>query len=110
MVVDDDAGVRYTLRCMLEEAELDVDEASDGAQALKRLGEGAFQLVISDLRMPEMDGLQLLKRLQSLPFAPKLILITAHGSERNAVEAIKLGALDYFRKPFEMEELLAVVR
>src|SRR5262249_9017499 len=106
----DDAGVRYTLRGILEEAEVDVEEADDGAQALKRLGEGAFQLVISDLRMPKMDGLELLKRLQSTPSAPKLILITAHGSERNAVEAIKLGALDYFRKPFEMEELLAVVR
>ncbi|HME92454.1 MAG TPA: sigma-54 dependent transcriptional regulator, partial [Myxococcaceae bacterium] len=110
LVVDDDAGVRYTLRGILEEAELDVEEADDGAQALKRLGEGAFQLVISDLRMPKMDGLELLKRLQSTPSAPKLILITAHGSERNAVEAIKLGAHDYFRKPFEMEELLAVVR
>src|SRR5262249_54965174 len=106
----DDAGVRYTLRGILEEAEVDVEEADDGAQALKRLGEGAFQLVISDLRMPKMDGLELLKRLQSTPSAPKLILITAHGSERNAVEAIKLGAHDYFRKPFEMEELLAVVR
>lgn len=60
--------------------------------------------------MPQIDGLELLKRIQSLPNAPKLILITAHGSERNAVEAIKLGAHDYFKKPFEMDELLAVVR
>ena len=110
LIVDDDAGVRYTLREILESAGLEVEEAGDGAQALERLDHGAFQLVITDLRMPRVDGLELLKRLQQKSPVPRAILITAHGSERHAVEAMKLGAYDYFKKPFEMEELLAVVQ
>ncbi len=110
LVVDDDAGVRYTLREILTSADMEVEEASDGAQALQKLEGGGFQLVISDLRMPGIDGLELLKQVNRRPSPPKVILITAHGSERHAVEAMKLGAYDYFRKPFEMEELLAVVQ
>jgi two-component system response regulator HydG len=109
LVVDDDAGVRYTLRDILEDAGLEVDEAADGAAALERLAEGGVQLVISDLRMPRLDGLALLERLRALPRPPRLILVTAHGSERAAVDAMKAGAFDYFRKPFENDELLAVV-
>jgi two-component system response regulator HydG len=109
LVVDDDAGVRYTLRGILEDAGLDVEEATDGVEALRQLA-APFQLVISDLRMPRLDGLELLRQLRARPSAPRLILMTAHGSERHAVEAMKLGAFDYFRKPFELEELVAVVR
>ncbi len=109
LVVDDDAGVRYTLRGILEDAGLEVEEATDGVEALSRL-EAAFHLVISDLRMPRLDGLELLRLLRARPAAPRLILMTAHGSERHAVEAMKLGAFDYFRKPFELDELVAVVR
>ena len=60
--------------------------------------------------MPGMDGMELLRRLAARSPAPRVIVITAHGSERQAVEAMKAGAYDYFRKPFETEELLAVVR
>ncbi|AKF09361.1 sigma-54-dependent transcriptional regulator [Sandaracinus amylolyticus] len=108
LVVDDDAGVRYTLRGFLEDAGLDVDEAKDGADALARLEDHA--LVITDLRMPRMDGMELLRRIKARPDAPVVVMITAHGSERQAVDAMKLGAFDYFKKPFEPDELLAVVR
>ncbi|MBI5548003.1 MAG: sigma-54-dependent Fis family transcriptional regulator, partial [Deltaproteobacteria bacterium] len=110
LVVDDDAGVRYTLREILESSSMEVVEAADGEQALERLEAEPFQLVISDLRMPRVDGLELLKRVKARPQAPRVILITAHGSEKHAVEAMKLGAFDYFKKPFEMEDLLAVVQ
>ncbi len=111
LVVDDDPGVRYTIREILESADFEVAEAADGAQALERVDKGApFQLVITDLRMPKIDGLELLRKLSGRAPAPRVILITAHGSERHAVEAMKLGAYDYFRKPFELEELLAVVQ
>ena len=109
LVVDDDEGIRYTLRGILEDAGLEVVEACDGQEALTRLGDETFHLVLSDLRMPKVDGLELLTALQELPAAPRLILITAHGSERAAVEAMKRGAYDYFRKPFETDELLQVV-
>jgi two-component system response regulator HydG len=108
LVVDDDAGVRYMLRGFLEDAGLEVDEAKDGAEALEVLAEHA--LVITDLRMPRMDGMELLRRIKEGPSAPVVVMITAHGSERQAVEAMKVGAFDYFRKPFEPDELLAVVR
>ncbi len=109
-VVDVDAGVRYTLREILESQGLEVAEAADGAEALERLGAAPCALVITDLRMPRMDGMELLRRLSERPPAPRVVMITAHGSERQAVEAIKAGAYDYFRKPFEVDELLAVVK
>jgi two-component system response regulator HydG len=109
LVVDDDDGVRYTLRGILEDAGMDVDDAPDGEAALARLGEGTYHLVLSDLRMPKLDGLGLLARVAELESPPRFILITAHGSERAAVEAMKRGAYDYFKKPFEVDELLAVV-
>jgi two-component system response regulator HydG len=109
LVVDDDQGVRYTLRGILEDAGFEVEEAPDGQAALERLARGGVHLVISDLRMPRMDGLELLSHVRALPRSPRLVLITAHGSERHAVEAMKAGAFDYFRKPFDNDELLAVV-
>jgi two-component system response regulator HydG len=110
LVVDDDAGVRYTLRETLASLPgVEVDEAADGELALERLAAHPFELVITDLRMPRMDGLELMRRLQKLSHPPRVIVITAHGSERFAVEAMKAGAYDYFRKPFDVDELLAVV-
>ncbi len=110
LVVDDEAALRYTLRAILEDEELDVAEAADGLAALERVRAGGIDLVLSDLRMPRLDGLGLLRELQALPGSPRLILITAHGSERLAVEAMKAGALDYFAKPFDADEVARVVR
>ncbi len=110
LVVDDDGGVRYTLREILESAGFDVDVAADGVEALERLQQTPAQLVITDLRMPRMDGMDLLRKLVAQNPAPRVGVITAHGSERQAVEAVKAGAHDYFRKPFDNDELLAVVR
>jgi DNA-binding NtrC family response regulator len=110
LVVDDDPGVRYTLREILASEGLAVEEAADGAEALARFEAQPTPLVLTDLRMPGMDGMELLRRLAARVPAPRVVLITAHGSERQAVEAMKAGAYDYFRKPFETEELLAVVR
>jgi len=110
LVVDDDPGVRYTLREILESEGLEVDEAGDGEAALARFQAAPAPLVITDLRMPRLDGLGLLAALSQKTPPPRVVLITAHGSERDAVAAIKAGAFDYFRKPFDTEELLAVVR
>jgi DNA-binding NtrC family response regulator len=109
-VVDDDPGVRYTLREILESEGLAVDEAADGAEALARYEARPAPLVVTDLRMPNVDGMTLLRALAARTHPPRVIVITAHGSERQAVEAMKAGAHDYFRKPFEPDELLAVVR
>ncbi len=109
LVVDDDAGVRFTLRGLFEDEGLRVVEAVDGEDALTKL-EGV-ELIISDVRMPKLDGLGLLDKARALPEPrPPVILVTAHGNERLAVEAMKRGAWDYFRKPFELDEVMAVVR
>jgi two-component system response regulator HydG len=110
LVVDDDEGIRYTLREILEASGFCVDEAPDGDVALERYRVLPADLVITDLRMPKLDGMGLLARLQALVPAPRVVVITAHGSERQAVAAMKAGAIDYFRKPFDMDELLVVVR
>ncbi len=110
LVVDDDRAVRFTLRGFLEDEGVEVEEATDGESALERLRQQTFDLVITDLRMPRLDGMELLRRAQGISPKPHIVLVTAHGSERHAVEAMKLGALDYFRKPFNEQEILGVVR
>ncbi len=111
LVVDDDAGVRFTLKGLLEDEGLEVLEAADGEQGLALIERGGIGLVVSDVRMPKLDGLGLLERVQRLPEPrPHVILVTAHGNERLAVEAIKRGAYDYFKKPFELDDVLNVVR
>ena len=110
LVVDDDAGVLYTIREVLESEGIEVAEAADGEAALAAYEAAPVPLVITDLRMPRLDGMELLRRLVARSPAPRVVVITAHGSERQAVDAMKAGAWDYFRKPFENAELLAVVR
>ncbi len=109
LVVDDEPGVRFTLRAILEDEQLDVLEAENGRHALALLDEHAVDLVLTDLTMPEMDGMTLLARLQERSGAPPALMVTANGSERTAVEAMKRGALDYFAKPFDADEVARVV-
>src|SRR4051812_43822714 len=101
LCADDDRAVRYTLVETLSALDLEVVEARDGREALARLQAERFDLVLTDLRMPGADGMTVLKAARALPDPPRVVLITAHGSERTAVEAMKEGAYDYFRKPFD---------
>jgi len=110
LVVDDDAGIRYTLKEILRDAGLEVELAEHGQQALDKARAERFDLVITDLRMVPLDGIELLVKLRAEQPRLRVILITAHGSERHAVEAMKLGAYDYLKKPFDLDELMAVVR
>ena len=105
LVVDDDETVRYTVRGILEQAKLEVDEAADGVEGARTASRRTSTSSSSPTsRCRNMDGLELLKRIRQRPQPqPKVIVMTAHGSERHAVEAIKSGAYDYFRKPFEVE-------
>jgi two-component system response regulator HydG len=112
LLVDDEPALRFTVRAYLEDAGVEVAEAADGLEALEKLeAHGDIDLVLSDLRMPRLDGLGLLGKLREKlgAAAPLFVLMTAHGSERVAVEAMKLGAFDYFRKPFEPDELDATI-
>jgi two-component system response regulator HydG len=113
LVVDDDDGVRYTLAGILEDEGVAVTQAASGEAAVALLDDPAtpeVHLVVTDMRMPGMSGLDVLAHVRKRPRPPKVVMITAHGNERLAVEATKHGAYDYFRKPFELEELVVVVR
>jgi DNA-binding NtrC family response regulator len=109
LVVDDDAAVRETLCVLLEGEGHRVTAAASGAEALEALGESPFQLMLTDLRMPGMTGIELLK--ESGQRQPELlsIVLTAHGSVDTAVEAMRLGAYDYVGKPFSADDLVLTV-
>ena len=109
LVVDDDEGVRYTLAAILEDAGVEVHQARDGIEGLAQVEAVDPHLVLTDLRMPRLDGFGLLERLRVRVPAPLVVMITANGNERDAIAAIKLGAFDYFRKPFEPDVLEAVI-
>jgi two-component system, NtrC family, response regulator AtoC len=106
LIVEDEANMRRILSAMLTREGFAVRTADDGQQAMQLLEGGEpIQLVLSDLRMPHVDGLELLRRIKRAGLRTELILITAHGSIETAVEAMKHGAFDYITKPFDANEL-----
>jgi DNA-binding NtrC family response regulator len=109
LVADDEPNLRRVLAAQLARDGFEVQTAEDGEQALKLLGEHHIDVVITDLRMPKVDGMELLKRIVAdYPDVP-VIMITAHGTVNTAVEALKLGAFDYVTKPFDRTEFQRVV-
>src|SRR5881296_807051 len=109
LVVDDDHGVRESFRLILEDR-YEVLEAADGRQALERLRASPVDLVLLDIRLPEMDGIEVLERMKAVDDGVEVILVTAVKTVRTAVAAMKLGAFDYLTKPFEEDELLSLSR
>jgi two-component system, NtrC family, response regulator AtoC len=108
LVADDELNMRRVLEAMLRREGYDVITAANGVEALGGMTAGVHT-VITDLKMPGLDGMALLKRLSiEYPDVP-VVMITAHGSVENAVEAVKLGAFDYLEKPFEQEQIRQVV-
>lgn len=111
LVVDDEKNIRRVLQALLEGHGHDVDDAGDGdeARALLRRSDGAYDLVLTDLRMPNCDGLELLRwTRESNPDTP-VVLLTAHGTVDVAVEAMREGAFDFITKPFDEAELSGIV-
>jgi two-component system response regulator AtoC len=109
LVVDDEPSIRKVLQAHLSRDGHVVDAAADGAEAIDRLGNEPYDLVISDLKMPGVGGLELLAFVRENHPGLPLIVITAHGTVDSAVEALKLGAQDYITKPFDHTELRAAV-
>jgi len=110
LVADDELNMRRVLEAMLRREGYDVITAANGVEAMGGMGtKGGVHTVITDLKMPGLDGMGLLKRLSAeYPDVP-VVMITAHGSVESAVEAVKLGAFDYLEKPFEQEQIRQVV-
>ena len=109
LIVDDEPSIRKVLGAHLRRDGYDVTAAASGVEAIETLQEEGADLVITDLRMPGMDGLELLRWVkQSYPGLP-VIMLTAHGTVDSAVEALKRGAQDYLTKPFDQDELRLVI-
>lgn len=109
LVVDDDPAMCDLLRDELEDEGFTVDVASGGRAALARLARGDIDVVVSDVKMPDLDGLDLLREIQAQNPRPAVITITGFGSIDTAIRAVKLGAFDYITKPFELPELLSTI-
>ena len=110
LVVDDDPQMLVALEESIRLLGYSVATASSGSEALCRIGERAFRLVITDLRMPGVTGIDLLRKVQSLAPQLRVILLTAHGTIENAVDAMRYGAFDYLLKPFSAEAVERVIR
>ena len=109
LVVDDDAGLRESFRLILDD-EYEVVDVSSGQQALEVARAAQVDVVLLDIRLPEMDGIEVLERLKQVDEQIEVILVTAVKTVKTAVAAMKLGAFDYVTKPFEEDELLATIR
>ena len=110
LVVDDEKSIRESLRMILEYEGYRVDEAAGGQQALARVAEGAPDAVILDIKMPEMDGLQVLTAFRERGYEMPVLMISGHGDVTTAVEATRRGAYDFFEKPLQRERVLLSLR
>ena len=109
LVVDDEESMRDALKQLLKRESYSVDIAENAAEAIIKYKNNNHDLVVSDIMMPEIDGIELLKRLKKINQDATVILITGYASIDSAVQAIKIGAEDYFTKPFKNVEILKVV-
>ena len=110
LIVDDEHSVRSSLREWFLEDGFEVETAEDGLDALRHLDDGAFDLMIVDLKMPGMDGISLQRRVREIDPDATIIILTAFASVETAVEALKMGAFDYVTKPVDPDELSHTVR
>jgi DNA-binding NtrC family response regulator len=109
LIVDDDLNLRKMLAFVLAKEGYRVEEAINGVDALKKLKGRSFDLVISDIRMPDLNGIELLKKIKSHDQELPVIMITAYATTNDAIEAMKLGAEDYIMKPFSLDELKIII-
>jgi DNA-binding NtrC family response regulator len=105
LIVDDEMNTRDGLRKALERAEWTIETAPDGKEAMEKLQQRSFDLMLTDIRMPRMGGMELLRRAREQWPEMDVIVVTAYGEVKNAVEAMKVGAYDYLQKPIDLDEL-----
>lgn len=110
LIVDDEKSIRATLREILEYEKYEVDEASDGEEGLQKISKGNYDLVLCDVKMPKMDGVELLEKAMEAGHGAQFVMISAHGTIETAVEATKKGAFDFIPKPPDLNRLLLTLR
>jgi len=110
LIIDDEAAIRSALKEILEYESYTVKEAEDGPTALKMLEKETFDLVFCDIKMPRMDGLEVLEKIREKEIESPVVIITGHGSVETAVDALKKGAYDFIQKPLDLNRILVTVR
>ena len=110
LIIDDEPSIRTVLRDILEMEKYEVQEAKDGIDALSKIKKSKFDLVICDIKMPKMDGMEVLERINILSPDTPVIMISGHGDIDTAVETVKKGAFDYISKPPDLNRMLITIR
>lgn len=110
LIVDDEKSIRNTLREILEYEKYSVEEAEDGEKGLQLIKENEYDVILCDIKMPKLDGIEVLEKAHEMGKDPQFIMISAHGSIETAVEATKKGAYDFIQKPPDLNRLLLTVR
>ncbi len=110
LIVDDDESMRFFLAEAMKKEGYSFDVATNGKEALAKLGEGRFQIILMDIKMPQMNGFLALDKIKAMDPDLLVILMTAYGSQKVALEAIQKGAYDYFTKPFDLDEMRVVIK
>ncbi len=110
LIVDDDKSIRKTLRDILEFEKYEIDEATDGLDCMVKIKQNKFDVIILDVKMPRMDGMEAIEKIQNLCPDLPVIMISGHGNIDTAVEAVKKGAFDYIQKPPDLNRLLITLR
>ncbi|MEY3398712.1 MAG: hypothetical protein RL220_1306, partial [Bacteroidota bacterium] len=109
-IIDDEAAIRKALKEILEYESYEVDEAEDGPSGLKKAENGAYDIIFCDIKMPKMDGMEVLEKLKAAGIESPVIIITGHGTVETAVEALKKGAYDFIQKPLDLNRILVTIR
>ena len=110
LIIDDEKSIRRALKEILEYEDFEVDEAEDGKEGLEKALAGYYDLIFCDIKMPKMDGIEVLTELQKEKVESPIVMISGHGNIETAVEAIKLGAFDFIEKPLDLNRILVTVR
>ena len=110
LIIDDEASMRHMLRLVLEPHNYRVSEAANGVEALAAIGKEKFDVILSDIRMPDMDGLNFLEQTEIKNLDCTIIMMSAYGSISTALDCMKRGAYDYISKPFKPDEVLLTLR
>ena len=110
LILDDEKSIRNTLREILEYEKFKVSEAENGKKGLEMLIKESFDIILCDIKMPEMDGIEVLEKAKNLEIDTQFIMISAHGTIETAVEATKKGAFDFIQKPPDLNRLLLTIR
>ncbi|MDX2189403.1 MAG: sigma-54 dependent transcriptional regulator [Bacteroidota bacterium] len=110
LIIDDEKAIRQALKEILLYEKYQTDEAKDGEEAYEKLTQSEFDVALCDIKMPRLDGMELLQKITSEGIQTKFIMISAHGSIETAVEATKIGAFDFIQKPPDLNKLLVIIR